>query len=221
MSLDKRIIVLRGDKDAEWKFTGDQLPKFTTRIPDVAYQRSWPFDPFPAYTHDLDVLRATAEKVEELFPVDYPPQYYVCDRELIERTNGWTTFESVYNSKTKDYDGEFRPYIFFSGKRVPIHPAVTRYLLPHEYGHLVEWTLEQRLGFAHGELIKDYAKKRKLSRQLNIHYGAGNHHKHPTEVFANDFRILVCEMETEFWPHPYPRPEEVPAIVDFWNEVKG
>ena len=37
------------------------------------------------------------------------------------------------------------------------------------------------------------------------------------EVFACDFRLLVCDTEPEFWPHPgVPRPEGILAIRAWW-----
>ena len=48
-------------------------------------------------------------------------------------------------------------------------------------------------------------------------YGGG-WHATVSELFANDFRILVAKSEVEFWPHPgFLRPEELVKVVDFWK----
>ncbi|MGI8334376.1 hypothetical protein ACRYCC_30870 [Actinomadura scrupuli] len=40
------------------------------------------------------------------------------------------------------------------------------------------------------------------------------------EIWACDFRILVCQVETEYWPHPgVPRPEEARGLAGWWSAM--
>ena len=180
------------------------------------------YDPFPAYPHDLAVVETTARLVAAVCPPRWDVHILVANREEIGRTNGWSDVEIA-----REYDeatGEWRPgdpsgLISLCGKRIPPHPAMTRYLVAHEYGHHVEWMLENARGhrLQAGDLIADYAKVRGLT---GLHYGSGGRwHTSVTEVFACDFRILTCGIEVEFWPHPgVPRPEDSPpAVNDWWD----
>jgi len=54
---------------------------------------------------------------------------------------------------------------------------------------------------------------------LNNDYGGGKWHTNVGEVIANDFRICVVGVETEFWPHPVPHPLETPAVQEFWQRM--
>ena len=102
--------------------------------------------------------------------------------------------------------------IVISGKRIPIMPAMTRYLVSHEYGHLVETALvkAKRLD------INEYAKMRGCDSRNTEFYGGRTWHKAFGEIFANDFRIIVCDREPEFWPHPVCHPSSDKALIEWW-----
>lgn len=179
------------------------------------------FDPFPAYPHDIDVVRATADQVTGIVPARWDITVVVADREEVGRSNGHSNINPACKCPDDDCDRTTEGMIMLSGKRVPPHPAMTRYLVGHEYGHHVEYMLLDHGG--HGvwgdTLVADYAKLRGLPASA-VHYGSGGRwHDSVTEIFACDFRIVVCGIETEFWPHPgIPRPETIPALFGWWEE---
>lgn len=161
-------------------------------------------DPTPAYAHDRATVAEVLRHVSEAFPVSWPVSIYLLPHEEIGRTNG-ATYTDVNYDGPKDSSGAYSgraAAIFFSAKRIPIHPATTRYLVPHEYGHVVEEWVNERAGnkLWDGALMREYAEMRGLEG-LSA-YGAGLWHRVPGEVFANDFRVLVCDIEAEYWPHP-------------------
>jgi hypothetical protein len=106
------------------------------------------------------------------------------------------------------------------GKRTPIHPATTRALVAHEYGHAVDRAIASKR-FSGSQpttkLREEYAAIRKLPKR--DYYGPGTWHEMPAELVANDFRWLVMGIEREFWPHNVPTPDQVPEIVDWWDRV--
>lgn len=186
-------------------------------IRDDGYYPTTDVDPFPAYPHDIELVRTTLHRVMEIWPAESDLVVSVADREEPERSNAHSTYETYYE------DEEFTGYtghIFFSGKRIPPHPAMTRHLVGHEYGHNVEWWLERRnpeCKTGCGCVIKDYAKVRGFD--LGVHRGNGGRwHNSLSEIFACDFRILMCGLEAEYWPHGnIARPEDVPDLLDWWT----
>lgn len=195
----------------EWPF--EQPPQFRIGWGSSTYPVK--ADPFPCYAHDIELVRKIAGRVERIFPIGREVIIY-CPRFDVEgRTNGFT-------QRGWDWSEEVpRPWnasIVLAGKRIPLHPAMTRYLVTHEYGHVAEYWIEQLRGYKQdrNEIHAEYAKIR--GENKGKFYGGGQWHAQLGEVFANDFRILVCEAEEEFWPHPdYPRPEDVPAVREWWE----
>lgn len=182
------------------------------------YSQSEEVDPFPAYMHDLALVRQTATEVETAFPIESPVSIVVLDRESIKRTNGECSILWRYMG-----DNEPRQWaaaISLWGKRIPPHPAMTRYLVAHEYGHAVARVLADRRGDEELDgLYTEYRRVRNLARAPS-HGNGGTWHQAVAEVFANDFRILVAKAESEFWPHAgIPRPEMMTAVQEFWQEA--
>jgi len=192
------------------------------------YTVSSTFDPFPAYPHDLDAIAAAVDVVVGVCPPSWEIGMIAADREPAGRTNG---FANVHDSGHYEGDGPLQSWvkdpplgvIMLCGKRIPPHPAMTRYLVAHEYGHHIEWMLNYaaRTRYLHDlDTIEDYMRRRGLPEDTNVHGTGGRWHTAATEIFACDFRIMACGVETEFWPHPgVPRPESVPGLGGWWREA--
>ncbi len=201
-------------KELAWPF--GESPRFhiaygTTTLPFKA-------DPFPCYPHDAATVRQLAERVERIFPIGRDVNIYVPEFEAAERTNGCCAVGYIWNGQDKPRG--WNASIVLSGKRIPIHPAMTRYLVAHEYGHAAERWIEELHGMEDGAMRAEYTKLRGAGTAKE--YGGRTWHASIGEVFANDFRILLCETEEEFWPHPdFPRPETQPHVRKWWEQVWG
>lgn len=207
-------VVEKKYEDIVWSFRGDPgfaLTKYTTEK----------IDPTPCYTHDPELVQKLADEVTEL-TFDIPgTTIFVSHFEGDSRTNGWaqstTDYYGGYDEEKQRYTDKLH-IIFLHGKRTPIHPAVTRYLVAHEYGHIVENWLEEKWELGdRNELRETYGKVRGLKD--TGFYGPGTWHKSPGELFANDFRITLAKAEVEYWPHPgIPRTPR--ALMNWWNRVR-
>jgi hypothetical protein len=187
------------------------------------------FDPFPGYSHDLDLVAHQAARVTELCPPLWDIDLHVADREETGRSNG---FSNVHEDGHYEDDEWVKDppagLIVLSGKRIPPHPAMTRHLVAHEYGHHVQWMLNQLRGanIQGDDVLNEYAALRGLPGGAVHHGSGGRWHDSAGEIFACDFRILTCGVELEFWPHPgTPRPEDVPDLASWWadavNQIKA
>jgi hypothetical protein len=179
------------------------------------------FDPFPAYPHDDVTARDQAQAITEAVPPLWDVTCYLASHEPAARTNGYSAY---WTGRTHGDDGKPKPgpvhgYMVLGAKRIMPHPAMTRYLVAHEYGHNVEWMLNIARGadrIYDDTMVREYARIRRLSGD---HHGTGGRwHDSPTEILACDFRILILQAETEFWPHPgIPRPETIPELRRWWT----
>lgn len=187
-------------REGRWRFDGSEL---TWRHERHGSQVT--FDPFPGYPHDVAVATETARQVQQICPPLWEIDLFLADREEIGRTNGHSNIhERGHYEKGEWVKDTPTGIILLSGKRIPPHPAMTRYLVAHEYGHHMEWMIGHVRGmksYWNDDVLRDYAKARQLPEE-RIHHGeGGNWHLALAEVFANDFRILVAGIELEFWPH--------------------
>jgi hypothetical protein len=178
------------------------------------FSSSWPvyrgaysgvhLDPMPCYSHDLEVVSETLKLVEAAWPAEVPITFHIADFEETTRTLAHTQSEQnwVDDKEGDEDDGHWEinaSHIFLSGKRTPIHPAVTRYLVGHEYGHAVEDWIWSRLGTEEKEMQVEYAK---IRPGTDVHHGdVGVWHNATSEVMACDFRILIAKIEKDYWPH--------------------
>ncbi|MCL5265183.1 MAG: hypothetical protein M1343_08340 [Chloroflexi bacterium] len=185
------------------------------------YPRRTNIDPFPCYPHDLGLVKDLVTEITELWPIPFETKFYVLHFETPDRTNGWAQMDAI------EYDGkggvkEWAASIALQGKRIPVHPAMTRYLVPHECGHLVEDAINASRG-EHADnrkILQEYAALRGMECK-DLAEG-GTWHQHVGEIFANDFRILVAKREVEFWPHSgIPRPENLAAVIEWWEARKA
>lgn len=205
--------------DCAWGFR-DPGPTFRPKVEGAKwYAFSIQYDPFPAYPHDIELARQVARQVEQEFPPLWDVHLYVGDREDFSRTNGCSNSEGMYDYDTREYVGHIG-FIFLGGKRVPPHPAMTKHLVAHEYGHNVQWMLAHEAGHSDThtmDFLRVYAEMRGLDEDT-LHFGDGGRwHDAVGEIFACDFRIAVCGLGLDYWPHMgIKRPEETHAI-EWWQ----
>lgn len=229
------LLFLKASEDLIWPMgVPDQSPRFEVMTGN--YTRSIAVDPFPAYAHDAKLVSEEAAACYERFPLvgAHSLNIITIDRETTDRINGMTWEEHVW----KREDGsEWKEQIVchccndlietrgqshtivLGGKRTPIHPAITRYLIAHEYGHAVFHHTRRAMGYRDLEedkLADAYMTMRSGPGEAALKsrkYSGGHWHETPGEIIANDFRIHVMGRETEFWPHPVSSPLD-PATRD-------
>jgi hypothetical protein len=196
-----------------WPFR-DSKP--TWNHPKYPYYFSTSFDPFPGYPHDAGLVEEYAEVVTQRCPPLWDIDVFVADREEPARTNGWSQV------REEREDEPALGVIMLLGKRIPPHPGMTRHLMGHEYGHHVGYMLGKARGARSvhdAPWLKDYIAMRGLPESANHHGEGGNWHSSVYEIFACDFRIAVCGIETEYWPHPgVPHPRELRGVLMPWWE---
>lgn len=195
-------------EDVRWDFRGE--PQFKLASEEGGYGANTSVDPTPCYPHNIDLVAKLLEELQSIFPIPNV-KCYVSHFEGTERTNGWAQRCEQYYGDVPD-EQKVQYLIFLSGKRTPIHPAMTRYLVAHEYGHLVEYWLKDSWKEKRHEIRDVYKTVRGLPD--TTYYGPGSWHLIPGEVFANDFRVVVAKHETEYWPHP--GVERPSAQVEAW-----
>lgn len=209
---DRATVVVVGRNELVWDF-GDSSAG-APRYP-MGYGASVAVDPFPGYAHGAELVRELVERMAEIFAPGAPTVVHVADFEPIARTNG-SAHKTYVPENERTPARPFDSHIFVAGKRVPPHPATTRYLVAHEWGHQVEYWLEHGRGQEDGAVIAEYTALRGLRE---VRCGGGRWHESPQEVFACDFRVLVAAVESEFWPHRgIPRPETLERIRFWWEE---
>jgi hypothetical protein len=182
--------------------------------------------PAPGYSHDLELVKQVFAKCEHRFRLDLRPTVFVLKHDSPVGFNGEMKALHVWDSQPDQFHRYLQtPKIILYGKPIPPHPAVTRYLVGHEYGHAVSRHLAYRMTTPSddSDFLAGYAEMRGIEIVPDDHYGPGTWHRQPTEVFANDFRIVVAGLEPDFWPHagiPHPQQKlEEPLFRDFWEQV--
>lgn len=207
---DDRIHVLK-HSDIRWAF--DKRDPYLLLQTD-RFPHSETVDPFPCYSHVEQLVRDEIAYVESKVTLKWWPRWFMLPYETLGRTNGWASKNECYG------DNDTRPlcpYIVLAGKRIPVAPAMTRYLVAHEFGHTIHHNIEHLAGLKDNEFDDNYADWRGIPR--NNDYGGGLWHRNVGEVIANDIRVSVFQREVEFWPHECERPG--PRIAEFWeNELR-
>jgi hypothetical protein len=196
----------------------DSVPEY--RCGGGSYERTFKVDPFPCYAHDLERAEITAKMCEEAFPLpDARLKFYILSHDFTDRINGLTFEDSIYNHEDgTEWDEKIPSYkndgsvnelhgqaitIALAGKRIPLMPSMTRYLVSHEYGHAAFNYVARKMGYRDHEKDKLealYMEMRGVEDYSKIYTGA-QWHRSPGEIIANDFRILFTKQEMEFFPH--------------------
>lgn len=188
--------------------------------PYVIAGRRTQVDTFPCYPHNPTLVTTILRRVDRIVGkrVVNKPTVYVLHHETDSRTNGWADIEWVW-PQPEDAEQQWRAIIVLPGKRIPIHPAMTRYVVVHEYGHHVEHELLRRRGLSPGDdaIRREYAQLR--GANPDEPYGGRHWHASPGELLANDFRIVVCDVEPDFWPHPgFEHPARLRQVRRWWEQ---
>lgn len=202
--------------DLRWGFD-DSAPFWRTTSQIGAYGHAERVDPCRAYAHGEDLVGTEVSHVTSSFPIGVPVTFHVSPWESVGRTNGWCAQEWNYYSGDNRDEKRWEAAIALVGKRIPPMPAMTRYLVSHEYGHAVDYWLCHVRELGSDGLDEEYRKLRGLGKPG--HYGPGSWHENVGEVIANDFRIVVCKREREFWPHPCEHPLKDPAVRAWWRKA--
>jgi len=210
-------VTLLTPEDLHWPL-GSQETTPVYQCGAGTYPRDNKVDPYPAYAHDIGLVNSLATQCEKVFPLkDARVGIWILSHDFVDRTNGCTFEDSVYNKedgsewdeKINRYDGKvMRSYgqalsIILAAKRIPIMPAMTRYLVPHEYGHAVFDYVARKMGYpdTHQEKLKEEYMKLRGIEDYSKKYTGGKWHSSPGEIIANDFRVLFTGREMEFYPH--------------------
>jgi hypothetical protein len=208
---EKSISVIEmEDSDLLWNLGYDNdgsTPKI--KVSSGSYARTVSVDPFPCYSANVELVSKLLLECIEAYPIDTTINYFILNRERIDRSNG-TTYDDSDSSRQKlvkcgcsetctDERKKQCPTfgVVISGKRIPIHPAMLRYLIGHEYGHCVQSWMEWELGLNDEGLLVEYSKLRGIpTGDSDTRWD-----QKLSEIFANDFRVAVLKREEEFWPH--------------------
>lgn len=219
MKLNERIIQLTGP-DLNWNFESGK-PYFNTISYSPYKSRRINVDPFPCSQHNIELLTSHIEKIETAFPVGSCVRYYVFPFEIEGRTNAWASSMEVWDEEGKKKT-PIESDIVFSGKRTIIHPAMTKYLVAHEYGHVVDkWIQhcmkkEKETNNDQEDIFhKEYADMRGIP--MSVGYGGGRWIDAIVEIIADDFRIIVGKTDIDFYPHSCTHPLESPEVKKFWK----
>lgn len=211
-------IQLLGDQDISWAFGQDDGRHYLNYRTSYG-SRQEQIDIFPCYHHPIDLSAEVLRTCTDAFPNQTELFMFIMQHEGVGRWNGYCDVE--WDWQTRNEDGrpaDFLIRLMINGKRTPLHPAMTRYVVSHEYGHAAEKWLVKQMG------MKDIYEFRPFYKNLRggtfyDGYSGRRWHENIGEHIANDFRILVAKQEVGYWPHPgYERPEKIPAIVEFWQE---
>lgn len=215
-TLNERIKLV-SDNDMSWDWSASN-PVFNTKTPDANYGHDIKFDPFPCYSHKRSLVLETLQKAEEKFPIGFDVFYFIFSFEPTSRTNGCAYRNTVkYGNKEKGIKPVWDGVVDLYGKRIPIHPRMTKYIAIHEYSHHIDNWICHCKGLEYNGLDEEYAKMRGL--KLNQEYGGRKWHTNIGEIIANDCRIAVFDTEPEFWPHECKHPNEDDNVKNWWYEA--
>lgn len=180
--------------------------------------RSVVVHPRPMYPHDAALVERTLRAIEAVHPLAGARcELAILDREFESGFNGYAMPDAIYKrddgsawevripdaehpSKDLHLNGQAL-MIVLSAKVVPLLPAWTRYLVAHEYGHCAWYHATRLMGWTTGGNRIAERTYMQVTRGLVDWEDGKRWHQLAAEVIANDFRIAVAGVESEFWQH--------------------
>lgn len=223
--MDYQKIIEFQSSDLTWDFD-DKLPYF--KVPNVS--RSWPdsikVDPFPCGKHNVEIAKPLIERIESIFPTKAILKWVFIPCETAGRTNAWASYTGLWKEELKK-EHKIECIITLSGKRPIVHPHMTKYLVAHEYGHIVDYWISACMKEEKGENCNDENLFRKLYSEVrgvpdnDSDYGGGRWVNNIKEIIADDFRIVLGQTDTDFYLHnSCEHPMMCPNIIEFWHEMR-
>lgn len=231
------VVILLTPDDLTWPLgVQDTSPQYLCG--GGSYPRGLKVDPYPCYAHDVQRTESILQHCTEAFPLKVAKfSLTLLSHDFIDRVNG-ITYEDYFYRRPDGTDwedmiphwdggGESRKFygqaitIVLSGKRIPIMPSMTRYLVSHEYGHAVFDYVARTKGYKDSERYKleqYYMELRGITDYAKT-YNGGQWHRSPGEIIANDFRVLFTKQELEFYPHDCPLPSWSQPEGRWWREA--
>lgn len=215
----KKIIQLK-PSDLTWKSHAEH-PFFDVKNVLTSYYHTIYVDPFPCASHNVDFIKKKVTMVESIFPIAAPIKYVLLPNELKERVNAMAYQEYVDDKYKKKY--KFEGTIALSGKRTIIHPAMSNYLIAHEYGHMVDYWINQSMNQEEkSENASLFRKRYAAFRGIDFNqkltgYGWKNN---IAEVIADDFRIVMAKTDVDFFPHQCGNPAKNKKVTQYWQKLK-
>lgn len=216
--------IVKKPNEIVWPFKGS--PRHKIKQLGSGYFSNIEVDPFPCNTHNADILRTKIDEIEKLFPIGTLLQWISLPHEVVERVNAWAQSNQIWG----DHDEIKKKHrldasIVFSGKRANIHPAMTKFLVAHEYGHAVDSWInsimkEEENNRDENLFHKKYAEMRGLEWKSDEDYGGGNYHDTIVEIIADDFRIVVGKTDPDFYQHSCGNPVNNWDVIRFWDEMR-
>ena len=216
-----------------WTENDRQLVQWPAyKVGGGTYKRNVDVDPCPCYAHSLELVTKLAESCWEKFPLEgAAANLYLLSHEYTARNNGiafedwryenekgekWPPVKLKRGDEIATIVAKQALTICLAGKRIPPMPSMTRYLVTHEYGHLAWYRTNHLMGRkGDSDLYREYMEMRGCPEVTKT--GSDGRpcqwHERPSEIVANDFRILVMETEKEFWPHDVVHPSFLPTTV--------
>ncbi len=219
--LEYEKVVLIDPKEMKWAFNGGQ-PSYNIKQLCYDYDCHIDIDPFPCNSHNSKLLLETVTKVEGKFKIGAPTRWIVLPNDTTHYTNAYAQKNYVSGEENrKKY--KFEGMIVMAGKRTIIHPAMTKYLVAHEYGHMVDYwitaMMNEKLDSTNETIFrKKYAEMRGI--EYNEKYGGGNWVDNIGEIIADDFRIVVANTDKDFYLHTCTHPLEHTEVKKYWSKLK-
>jgi hypothetical protein len=189
------------DDQLDWPTGDSSYPEFGF----LDNRHTVKLDPFPGYCHNHLTAKATIIDCVKAFPPQTNLTTWLSRWDDLSRYNGFLYRDSFkYNENNEPLT--YHTHIFLTGKKTPIHPVSTRALIAHEYGHAVAYWLELKTQRPVEQIYDEYVdvvlgNNCTNDRELEHAGRILPWHRRIQEIFADDFRVFLAGIDTDFYPH--------------------